>query len=140
MAGNAVQATELRCPNCGAPVTLRGFATTRTKTCESCDSVIDTSGEAWTLVQTVDKAHKSKPAYALGTRGELDGVTWEVIGWQQRSVRSYGQVYRWEEHLLYNPYHGFRYLLLQDGHWVVVTPCPGVPQTGVNSAQYAQQS
>lgn len=141
MAGSAtVKATELRCPSCGAPVTLRGFATTRTKTCESCDSLIDTSGEAWELVETVDKAQKTKPAYALGTRGELDGVTWEVIGWQQRSVRSYGQVYRWEEHLLYNPYHGFRYLLLQDGHWVVVTPCPGVPGTGVNNAQYEQRS
>jgi hypothetical protein len=138
MAGSetVVSSVELRCPNCGAPWTMRGFKTTRTLCCESCGSVIDTSGEAWQLVEKVEKAHKLKPRYALGTRGELDGVAWEVIGWQSRSVRSYGTTYRWEEHLLYNPYHGFRYLLFQDGHWVIVTPCPGVPNTGVNHAQY----
>jgi len=135
-----LSAQELRCPNCGAPWEMRGFQTTRTVACESCGSVIDTSGQDWQLVQKVEGAYRAKPRYALGTRGELDGVQWEVIGWQARSVRSWGDVYRWEEHLLYNPYEGFRYLMYQDGHFVVVTPIAGFPSTSVNRATYKKQS
>ena len=31
---------------------------------------------------------------------------------------------------------GFRYLMLSDGHFAVVSPLPGVPTTGLNQASY----
>ncbi|MDC3379169.1 DUF4178 domain-containing protein [Planctomycetota bacterium] len=135
-----VEANELRCPNCGAPWTMRGFATTRTLACESCGSVIDTSGERWQVMQKVEGAYTTRPCYALGTRGKLFGTEWEIIGWAKRSVTSWGTRYSWEEHLLYNPYEGFRYLVYQDGHFVWIEPLDGVPNTGVNRAAYAEQS
>ncbi len=131
-----VAAVAFRCDSCGAPWELRGFQTTRTIACESCGSIFDTRGEQWQLVQQVERAYKTKPRFALGTRGQLDGVEWEVIGWQERSVTAWGQRYPWEEHLLFNPYEGFRYLMVQDGHCVVVEPVAGVPDTGVNRAAY----
>lgn len=133
-----VTAAELRCPNCGAPWTMRGFNTTRTLACEHCGAVIDTSAEKWQLVEKVEGAYQARPRYALGTRGKFDDVTWEVIGWCERAVRAYGQKFSWEEHLLYNPYEGFRYLIYQDGHWVWVTPLPGAPTARPSSASYEE--
>lgn len=131
-----VQAQELRCPSCGAPWTMRGFNTTRTLACEHCGSIIDTSAEKWQLVEKVEGAYHARPRFALGTRGKLFGVQWEVIGWCSRYVRAYGQKFTWEEHLLYNPYEGFRYLVYQDGHFVFVEPLPGVASVRPNAAAY----
>jgi hypothetical protein len=135
-----VAAQELRCPNCGAPWTMRGFNTTQTFACASCGGVIDTSGEKWQLVQKVEGAYQTRPRFALGTRGKLEGITWEVIGWCARYVRAYGQKFSWEEHLLYNPYEGFRYLIYQDGHFVLAEPLAGLPSVRPMSASYEGES
>ncbi|MGE0706878.1 MAG: DUF4178 domain-containing protein [Planctomycetota bacterium] len=131
---------ELRCDNCGAPWEMRGFLNTRTRACENCGSVFQGRGEQWELIQRVEGSYQARPAYALGTRGRLDGVEWEVVGWAERSVTAWGVRYAWEEHLLFNPYEGFRYLMLSDGHWAVVSPLPGVPTTGMNQAVYGERT
>ena len=128
---------ELRCDNCGAPWEQRGFLHTKTRACESCGAVFEGREDQWSLIQKVEGAYESRPAYALGTRGTLDAIEWEVIGWQERSVTAWGVRYAWEEHLLFNPYEGFRYLMLTDGHFAVVSPLPGVPTTGLNQAVYS---
>jgi len=141
MAGSeatVVPAQELRCGNCGAPFELRGFSHTTTVVCEHCDAVIDSSGGAWKVVQVVEREHKLKPRYALGTRGKIDGVTWEVIGWQRRRVVGYPA--SWEEHVMFNPYEGVRYLLYSDGHWAWVTPLSGRPATFGRKAIYADDA
>ena len=42
-------------------------------------------------------------------------MTYELIGYVQKSDKT--KVYFWEEYLLFNPYHGFRFLVHMDGHW-----------------------
>jgi hypothetical protein len=141
MAGpDRVAVKELRCENCGAPWEMRGFQNTRTHACENCGSVFQGNDDQWELIQRVEGSYKARPAYALGTRGKLDGVQWEVVGWQERSVTAYGVRYAWEEHLLFNPYEGFSYLMLTDGHWAVVSPIAGVPSTGLNQALFQGRS
>ena len=140
MAGSEakVKAEELRCVQCGAPWTLRSFTHATTVACEYCGSVIDVSGGSWKVVQAVEGAHQLKPRYPLGTRGKLEGVTWEVIGWQRRKVVGYPGA--WEEHVLFNPYEGVRYLLYSDGHWAWVTPLSGRPAHFGRKATWAEQS
>ena len=49
----------------------------------------------------------------LGTRGVLDGIEWEAIGYLRRSEN---KAYGWEEYLLFNPYYGYRWLVnVRDG-------------------------
>src|SRR5262249_5670060 len=38
-----------------------------------------------------------------------------------------GSSYSWDEYLLFNPYHGFRYLTEYQGHWNFVTPLEALP-------------
>ncbi|MBL4844420.1 MAG: DUF4178 domain-containing protein [Planctomycetes bacterium] len=131
-----LQVKELRCDNCGAPWERRSFLHTRTHACENCGAIFEGHEDQWTLIQKVEGAYETRPAYALGTRGNLDGVDWEVVGWTERSVTAWGVRYAWEEHLLFNPYEGFRYLMLSDGHFAVVSALPGVPATSLNEASY----
>lgn len=142
MAGQTerIAVQELRCENCGAPWEMRGFQNTKSFACENCGSVSQKHDDQWQLIQRVEGSFRARPAYALGTRGRLDGVEWEVIGWQERSVTAWGVRYAWEEHLLFNPYEGYRYLMLSDGHFCVVEPLPGVPSTGLNQAMWNKQT
>ena len=134
-----VSVEDLRCANCGAPWTRRGFATTRNFVCEHCGAIIDGSSGKWLVAQKVEGAYEALPRWPLGTRCKLDGLTWELIGWMRRAAHVAGRRYPWEEHLLYNPYYGFRYLIHQDGHWVLVEPLDGAPHATPSSAQHGRE-
>ena len=67
------------------------------------------------------------PLIPLGQRGKWAGTTWEIIGFQTRSVEEDGILYEWEEYLLFNPYKGFRYPTNYQGHWNFVTPVESLP-------------
>jgi hypothetical protein len=117
------------CPNCGGPVEFRGFGHALTVVCPQCLSVLDASSPLLKLVQDAQEAASRRtPLIPLGTRGKLEGASWEAIGFQTRGVEEDGVVYEWEEYLLFNPYKGFRYLTNYQGHWNFVTPVESLPQ------------
>jgi hypothetical protein len=45
----------------------------------------------------------------LGARGVISDVEWEVIGFMRREDAKWQ--FHWDEYLLFNPYHGFRFLI-----------------------------
>ncbi len=122
-----VKTKSLHCPNCGGPVQLRGFGHALTVVCQQCMSVLDASNPQLRVLQQVQVKHRFQPKIPLGTRGKLDGVAWEAIGFQRRTVHADGEEFTWEEYLLFNPYKGFRYVTEYDGHWNVVTPLEAQP-------------
>ncbi|HLG95353.1 MAG TPA: DUF4178 domain-containing protein [Bryobacteraceae bacterium] len=124
-----VKAKSLSCPNCGAPVELRGFAHTLSAVCPNCLSVLDTSSPELQVLDTFQGKERVQPKIPLGTRGTFNGTVYEVIGFQERSVQSGGDFYSWDEYLLFNPYKGFRYLTEYCGHWNVVRALSRVPET-----------
>jgi hypothetical protein len=117
----------LHCPNCGGPVERRGYGHTLTIACPQCASVIDASTPLFEVVQTFERAVTRQPLIPLGTRGNWDKATWEVIGFQVRGIEVDGDHFEWEEYLLFNPYRGFRYLTHYNGHWNYVTPLESIP-------------
>jgi hypothetical protein len=117
------------CPNCGAPVEFRGFGHALTVVCPHCLSVLDASSPLLRIVQQAQDAQSRRnPLIPLGQRGKFAGGTWEIIGFQTRSVEDEGVTYEWEEYLLFNPYKGFRYLTNYQGHWNFVTPVESLPE------------
>jgi hypothetical protein len=117
----------LQCPNCGGTVELRGFQHTLSAVCLQCCSILDPTTPSVQVIQKFNEKARVKPLIPLGSRGQLQGVTYELIGFQVRAIVVEGVAYSWHEYLLFNPYHGFRYLSQYDGHWNDIVPVRGLP-------------
>jgi len=111
--------TTFSCGKCGAPVTVRYPGHSLSAVCDSCYSVIDTSDDTFRVLDTYYKQMEVQPRIDLGSRGELQGKTWEVIGFVVR--QDIASSFKWEEYLLFNPYYGYRWLTCNNGHWSFVT-------------------
>jgi hypothetical protein len=95
----------LNCPNCGGTIALRAAGNTVSIVCEHCGSTLDATRPDLQLIARASVAMR-RPLIPLGTRGTLDGVAWEVVGYQERTDGEVG----WSEYLLFNPYEGYAFL------------------------------
>jgi hypothetical protein len=103
----------LACPNCGASVTLRAAGLSITAVCGSCGVLIDASDRELQIIQRAAREKSIEPVIPLGKRGILFGTEYEVIGYMVRS----DPYASWSEYLLFNPWKGFRWLAMFQGHW-----------------------
>jgi hypothetical protein len=126
-AAQPVQVRSVSCPNCGGAVQLRGFAHTLSVVCPQCHSVLDTSTPEVRILQSVQSSERIQPAVPLGTRGEIHGTQYEVIGFQVREAGAGTETWSWNEYLLFNPWKGFRYLTEYQGHWNFVRTETALP-------------
>jgi hypothetical protein len=114
----------LTCPACGGTITLRAAGYTVTVACQYCGSILDVANPDVRLIQEFHEA-AAQLEIPLGTRGTLRGVEWEVVGYMRRSE---GGAYPWVEYLLFNPYHGYRWLIGNGRGWSfgeMLTRAPG---------------
>ena len=116
------------CPNCGGPVTLRGFAHTLSVVCPQCLTVLDTSTPLVQILQTFQGKTRIEPTIPLGSRGKFGDTAYEAIGFQIREVQTEEAHYGWSEYLLFNPYKGFRYLSEYQGHWNFIRVAHSIPE------------
>ncbi|KAB2898028.1 MAG: DUF4178 domain-containing protein, partial [Kofleriaceae bacterium] len=120
----AATAGRLACPNCGAPVELRAPDRTMRIVCGHCSTLLDCEGPL-AIIETLAQQPGQKGTIPLGSKGTFDGVTYTLIGRLQREAHyPDGEVFLWEEHLLYEPSVGFRWLVEANGHWSFVTTLP----------------
>jgi hypothetical protein len=126
-AAKEVASKPLKCPSCGAPYTLRGFSNTKSYACAYCGSILDTTTPEWQVVEKVERKRQEAAIWKLGQRAKFGGHAFELIGWMERFVFVDGTRYSWEEHLFFNPFFGYRYLVYQDGHFQLIEPLPGFP-------------
>ena len=128
---NAIPTTvrPLNCPNCGGTIALRAAGSSVSIVCEHCGSTLDATRPDLALIVQANQA-MHRPPIALGTRGTLDSIAWEVVGYQERSDGEIG----WSEYLVFNPYEGYAFLI-DDGRRFslgrLMTLMPGVSFTGL---------
>ncbi|MES2786732.1 MAG: DUF4178 domain-containing protein [Pseudomonadota bacterium] len=128
------------CPNCGASVEVT-LATSKSVTCRACNSIIDlTSGIGGQLAHA-EQHEPVQPLIALGSTGQLQGVTWQVVGFQHRMGHEPGddeEHFGWSEYLLYNTKRGFIFLVDSTEGWSLVKPTTGAPtwEAGSQRATY----
>jgi hypothetical protein len=103
----------LTCPACGGAVTLRAAGYSVSVACEYCGSILDVANPEVRLITKYQQALAGL-AIKLGTRGTLKGVEWEAVGYLGRSEHG---SYPWNEYLLFNPYHGYRWLVGDGRGW-----------------------
>lgn len=113
MIGN--NAPTYRCPECQHLNTPKGKALTVAMTCQKCGQYF--------RVHTGyhDKfLNAFQPAIAVGTKGRIKNVLYEVMGFSVKRERKYR--YQWREYLLFNPIHGIAFLSESDGNWNFLKP------------------
>lgn len=136
----------VKCLSCGGPITLRGYGQIEQVSCPYCGSTLspDTSGSLEILKAAQRQRRPS--ALQLHKRGKLPNVAddgsgpggkdgegeteWEVIGVCWRQVTSEGVAYPWQEFMLFNPFHGYRWLIysMTDGSWMFGEALQGAPE------------
>ncbi|MGF7151501.1 hypothetical protein FHS96_005167 [Sphingomonas zeicaulis] len=128
----------LACPNCGGTIELRAAGYSTTLVCQYCSSVLDVTNPDVRVIECYNEASR-RLAIPLGTRGTLQGIEWEAIGYLRRSE---GGSYPWDEYLLFNPYHGYRWLMTDGRGWTLgrmltVDPGNGAGSRAVEGHVYA---
>ena len=113
----------MQCPNCGGAVELVAPDKTERVTCPYCNSLLDVEHGNLKYLKTL-KPPPNQPDFVLpiGAEGTIENVKQKIIGAVVRSVTIEGVKYFWHEYLLYNPSHGFRWLVHSDNHWNYVEP------------------
>lgn len=117
------------CPNCGAQVDVQ-LQTTKAMTCRACNSLIDLSQGIGGELKHAEQREPVQPLIPLGTTGQLQGVHWQVVGYQHRmgtEPDDPDEQFGWDEYLLYNRKRGFTFLVDTVEGWSIVKPTTGAP-------------
>lgn len=123
------------CPNCAAPVTVT-LASTKRITCGSCRSIINVESGVGGELRHAQQGEPVAPVIPLGSIGQMQGVPWQVVGFQHRMGEVPGEDgdeaehFGWSEYLLYNATRGFTFLVDAEDGWSVVQPATGAPTVG----------
>jgi hypothetical protein len=131
---------QFACPNCGASLAVQ-LATSKSMTCGSCNSIIDLSQGIGGELKHATQDEPVQPLIPLGSTGLLQGVQWQVVGFQHRmgfEPSDPDEHFGWEEYLLYNAKRGFTFLVDSTEGWSIVKPATGAPVVSSNgqSASY----
>jgi len=131
---------QFSCPSCGASLSAL-LATTQSMTCGSCNSIIDLSQGIGGELKPAVQDEPVQPLIGLGSTGTLQGVQWQVVGYQHRMGHAPSdpdEHFGWDEYLLYNARRGFTFLVDSTEGWSVVKPATGTPVVSSNgqSASY----
>jgi hypothetical protein len=123
-----VKTADIKCPSCGAPMPVLSPGAERVA-CRHCNALSDIK-----LQQVVAKQAEAReqPGIELGRKGVLPvadargvyNAEWTVLGYVERSTGYPGsdEWFGWQEYLLYNPQHGYRWLVFDEGKFLLVTP------------------
>jgi hypothetical protein len=127
---------QFTCPNCAASLQV-SLATTKSLTCSSCNSIIDVSQGVAGQLSHVLQTEPVAPLIALGSTGQLQGVMWQLVGFQHRmgyEPDDPDEHFGWTEYLLYNQKRGFTFLVDSTEGWSLAAPTTGAPTLSPNGS------
>ena len=130
---------QFACPNCGAQISI-ALGSSKTITCKSCNSIIDLSQGLGAQLRHAIQNEPVELLIPLGSIGQLQGVPWQIVGFQHRMGNEPGddEHFGWSEYLLYNQKRGFIFLVDAEDGWSIVKPLTGAAdyKSGAQSATY----
>lgn len=118
-----VTAKGFKCPNCGGPVNLELPGKSQIIRCPYCSSILEPTHDVLVLKKKYNEKFAHKMWIPLSAEGTLEGIKFKCVGMVVRGDDDGGQ---WSEYLLFNPYHGYRYLVESSGHWTLMQQSPTI--------------
>lgn len=122
------------CPQCGAQVDVL-LADSKSVTCRACNSLVDLTQGIGGELRAAVQDEPVQPLIPLGATGQLQGVHWQVVGYQHRlgtEPDDPDEHFGWDEYLLYNRKRGFTFLVDSTEGWSIVKPATGAPTLSPN--------
>lgn len=118
------EAQSIRCGSCAAPFELPGTPDAiETAVCPFCDTLLELNAAQSRVIGKVGENGKPSFALEIGHKGELLGISWEVIG----RVQYVEGRYRSHEYILFAPGEGYLWLEQDDHHWLYSRRAPSGP-------------
>lgn len=118
-----VESKGFKCPNCGGPVNLELPGKSTSIRCPYCSSILEPQHDVLQLKEKYNEKFSHKMWIPLSAEGKLGGIKFKCVGMVVRNDDEGGE---WSEYLLFNPYHGYRYLVESSGHWTLIEQAPGL--------------
>ena len=118
----------IKCGSCGAPLPVLSAGAERAA-CVHCNAISDVK-----LQQVVARQGQARerPSIELGRKGMLPvadargviNAEWTVLGYVERSTGApmSDDWFGWQEYLIYNVQHGYRWLVFDEGMFYLITP------------------
>jgi hypothetical protein len=128
--GKEIKGRHFNCPNCGSAISVK-LETSKSITCGSCNSLIDVSQGIGGELSHAIQDEPVKPLIPLGSVGNLQGKSWQIVGYQHRvgqETSDEDESFGWSEYLLYNAKAGFLFLVDAEDGWSLVKPTTGAPE------------
>ena len=117
------------CPNCGAGLDVLGGGRVTTQVCSYCGAALDAT-DAYRVLAVYAGMERPASPFRLGMEGTLRGVRFTVIGTVGLIERDGGRTWRWTDHMLYSPTHGYAWLTVEDGHVLFTRKVRDWPEGG----------
>ncbi|MFT5430267.1 MAG: hypothetical protein ACI9OJ_000940 [Myxococcota bacterium] len=108
----------LNCPSCAGALERKTGLNAKSIHCQFCGSGIDVSGGPMSLFARQDWKGLPHTPIKLGAVGTFDGIAYEVIAIVVREAPQWSV--SWTEFLLWSRDHGYRWLMMADGHFTLI--------------------
>ncbi|WP_224813727.1 DUF4178 domain-containing protein [Hasllibacter sp. MH4015] len=107
--------SSINCTSCGAGLSVLGGGRVLSHVCGYCGAVLDTQDNYKVLDSIGKRNHPASPVQ-IGQTLNVDGVDFTVIGTLGIVERYGGRVWKWVEHQIFSPTHGYLWLNVEDGN------------------------
>ena len=107
----------INCTACGAGLDVLGGGRVATHICPYCGTALDAQADYKVIASYSGIVRPSSPLRP-GMSGQIDGVTFTVIGTLGWEERYGGRTWTWVDHQVFSPTHGYAWLTVEDGHLI----------------------
>lgn len=113
----AAATTSVNCTSCGAGLDVLGGGRVMVHICPYCGAELDAQ-DNYAVIAKFGALKRPDSPFRIGMTGKIHDVDYTVIGMLQYTETHRGQTWRWIDHQLYSPTHGYAWLTIEDGHLV----------------------
>ena len=105
----------INCTACGAGLDVLGGGRVTTHICAYCGSALDAL-DNYRALQKFDLLQRPETSFKIGTAGQIFDVDFTVIGLLLHQEAWHGRIWRWVDHQVFSPTHGYAWITLEEGH------------------------